>query len=162
MANSSKKVRKLVEQLDLSEENLTAALQTQPTLFMSAAEYRVQCLRRRTGASADLGRIRAEVAIRVRDEAVASGHKITVQQVDAGVESDEEVQEAVLADNEARAEDEFSKLLVEAFRERGNMATAMVRLVGAEAAKESGLVRAELDRLGLGKVREELEDRYAQ
>jgi len=36
------------------------------------------------------------------------------------------------------------------------MAKALVQLLGAEAAAESGFVRAEMERMGVGKLRERI------
>ena len=56
--------------------------------------------------------------------------------------------------------EEWAKLLVSSYEMRGSMCKALVQLVGAEAAVESGFIRAELERIGVGTLKEKVKSQF--
>ena len=153
-----KPVKDLLADLDFPEEGVLDALQSQPALAFEAGKFWVKKLRERMAAEARLEVLKVEAAEEFREAEDAAGNKPpTVQRVAEKVAAHESVKKAQHEANEAKAAEQLAKVLYGAYGERGSMAKAIVQLAGAEAAKEAGLLRAELDRMGFGTLRDKVE-----
>ena len=152
-------VRELIGLMDFSQEGLADALLVQPGLFLKAARYRIEKLRILQQAEAALDDIELDTAMRVRNAERPDG-KITEKYIEQETERDSRVKEARHRRDEAKALEEWAKLLLDAFRERGSMAKALVQLIGAEAAIDSGFIRGELERMGLNRLKDSVAKRY--
>lgn len=149
----------LIAKLDFSEEQVAASLLNQPTLLLKASHYRVQKLRNRMQAEADYDKASAECALRVRAQ---SEGKITEAYIKETVATDADVLLAQRKYNETKAAEEWAKLLIESYQMRGSMLKALVQLLGAAAASESGFLRAEMERLGMGKLADKVRARFEE
>ena len=147
----------LIDSLDFAEERTAEAILNQSKLLLKASHYRVNKLRARMKAEAAMELVRAKTALLIRGN---SEGKITEAFIKETVECDGDVQIAQRAYDEAKAAEEWGKQLIEAYQMRGSMLKALVQLLGAEAAVESGFVRTEMERMGVGQLREKVMARY--
>ena len=151
-------IKKLIKELGLTQGTLHADIMSQPKLMWKAAEYRVEKMRRHMAAKSALEDAKVQAAKKYRS--LHMNDKVTVQQVNEAVASDPTVQDKQVLCDEASAMEEYGKLMYYSYKERGDMAQAMVRLLGSEAAKDARFLEAELARLGADKIREEAKERY--
>ena len=117
MANLS--AQALIAKLALVDENILADAARQPLLFINAARYRVSTMRRRATASAALDAGRASLALRIRAKKEGDGgKKFTEAALKEKLENHSAVR-ALRADLDRAYEgEEFSKLILEAYRMR--------------------------------------------
>jgi hypothetical protein len=108
----------LLSSLSFREELVQVAAAHQPTLFVKAARLRVQCMRDRARADAQLDETKAESQARVREHLAQSGQKITIDAVADGATLDPAVQKMRATLRAAEAREEMGKLMLEAFRHR--------------------------------------------
>ena len=153
------KLEQLLVDIDFSDENLVEAIMKQPGLLLAASRWRVDRLRRRITAESNWTQVQTTAAIRARSGGDGET-KITEKYIEECVRVDPVVIEARRLYDEARATEEFAKLLIDAYQMRGSMLKALVQLFGAEAATESGLIRAEMERMGVGQLRDKLRKRF--
>jgi len=147
-------VQELIDKMDFTDENTAGALLTNAGLLLKASYYRVQKMRLRMRAESNLEAVTAETALAIR--AQEAGNKVTEGYIKETVATDKRVRAAQTAFDEAKAVEEWAKLMLNCYEMRGSMAKALVQLLGAEAAAESGFVRAEMERMGVGKLRERI------
>jgi len=109
----------LITQLSVLDENILAEAARQPALFIDAARYRVSKMRKRAQANAALEARWSHLALRIRarkdDE---GGKRMTEAALKATVESQKSIKMLRSDLERAYAEEEFSKLILEAFRMR--------------------------------------------
>lgn len=151
-------LQELVEAMEFTEAGLAEAMVHQASLLLKASKYRVQKMRQRMKVETDLNQIRTKIALLIR--AQGSETKITEKYIEAATEQSPDVLGAQKAFNEARALEEWSKLLLDSFQMRGSMLKALVQLLGAEAATESGFIRAEFERMGISQLKEKVKARF--
>lgn len=151
-------LNELINSLELSEEALAHEILEQPKLFLQAARYRVEKMKVRMRAEAVLNQIQLETAGKVRQ--TEADVKVTEKYIQEQTDQDPSVRAAQRAFDDAKVMEEWSKLLLDSFRERGSSCKVIVQLLGAEAAKESGLFRAELEHLGVNQLKDKVKKRY--
>lgn len=125
----------LLNKLDFSVEEVSRAAQEQPKLFLTACRFRIQRMRRRSSAEARLESKRAEIGLRIRQKYRSTGDKITEAQLASMILRNSEVGELRERFSRAEEEEEFCKLLLEAFRMRRDA----VRIVSEQALAEMNL-----------------------
>ncbi len=118
MSSTKVDIRKLLSKLDFSIEGLAEASVEQAKLFERAAEYRTSCLRERLKAEAAYDLAKASRSLVLRHRAEAEGRKITEGLVGDSVTASRSVKESLALFIDAQVLDEYSKLLVDAFRMR--------------------------------------------
>ncbi len=125
---------KLLDALSFTDEEVGDAALEQAKLYLEAARYRIQCLRNKNAktSAAEVTQATAELAVRRRLK--EEGDKVTEGQVKAIALKKPSVQEALAAQMDAEEEDEFSKLLLEAFRQRRAAIETIQYLMGSEVA----------------------------
>ena len=108
----------LIERLALVDENILAEAARQPILFIDAVRFRVAAMRRRSQAVAELGAKRSRIALVIRAKGVAAGERVTDKNCAERVDKHSLIRE--LSDKVDRAieVEEFSKLILEAYRMR--------------------------------------------
>jgi len=106
----------LLQKLGFSPDNVVQAASENPLNFRDAIEFRQHCLGERTRAKMMLERTQAERALAINKDFRDRGEKITEAIRDALVLLDPEVRTASDAFARADESDEYSKLVVEAFR----------------------------------------------
>lgn len=149
-------LKKLIAELDFSQEGVAQAMLNQPKLLLDASYYRVEKMKARLRAEAYLDQARVSAAINAR----ATLEKVTENGVIEQVGNSPEVIAARKAFDEARAMEEWAKLVIDSYQMRGSMLKAYAQLLGAEAALESGVVRAESERMGIADLREKVLNRF--
>lgn len=153
-------INELLSHLELREEGVESYLLDQPKLFLQSAQYRISKVRAAKQAKAALEILEADVAQLIRAQARENDDKLTEKALGEHLSQTKKIQEARKVLDEAETAEEYSKLIMDSFRQRGDMLRSLVQLMGAEAAKEAGFVRAELERMGGDKIREQATKRF--
>lgn len=154
---ASEEVLELIDALDFSPENVIGASSQQPKLFLKAVDYRITCMRRRIAAESKRDAMRVEVATAARSHAELAGVRATEAYISEKVGQNEAyitANESYLAQD---TEEEYAKLLVEAYRMRRDCLKIVGDLMwaerSAERAREEGA--AQLD-----EVRRRVREKY--
>lgn len=152
-------IASLLNKIDFSPERVVDAACENSLLFVQAIEYRRQCLEKAKNAKMSWEKGKAEKDLSIRrnarqnDEKVTEGHITSQILVDPGV--DKLAQEL----SKAEVHDEYSKLVVEAFRMRRDC----LRIVDDLVRDEVGLQRAvEAGSEKLQKLRKDVSERYPE
>jgi len=132
----------LVKRLAIVDQNILAEAAKQAQLFMDAAEYRVETMRRRAEAVARIESRRASLVLKRRAEKDELGKKATEGEIKAWVESRKIISQLRAAVDRGYEEEEFGKLILEAYRMR----------------REAIRVIAEAENLGLMRGSKEVEN----
>lgn len=157
MKESKNEVAQLLKAIDFSAVNVVQAAAENPTLFVRAAEYRLTCLRARNAAKMEWEKAQAETDLAIRREARLTGDKITEALVSNQVTVNSTVAHYAVKFSEADELDEFSKLIIEAFRMRRDC----LRIVGELTRDELSLARAtEAGAEKLAVTRRKLKERF--
>jgi hypothetical protein len=130
------------------EANLRVNLDTlieqaaeQPILLKQAADYRVECLRRKNHAEQSRDYLEAATNLKMRQDGIDNGLKISEENLKKKVIVDPEVRAANAAYSYAEEEEERARLLVEAFRHRRDMIQVIRDVafteVGSQKAREA-------------------------
>jgi len=138
----------LIDALDINADLLEKAAMVQPKLFLEAARIRVQKMRSRRIYESMLEAKKASLGLRIRRKHAELGEKLTEAHITSRILQDEAVTEIAGKLHRAEEEEEFAKLLVEAFRQRRDVLKVISEQRNAEAY---------LGRVSLGRM-EELED----
>ncbi|MDE2104401.1 MAG: hypothetical protein KGL39_44595 [Patescibacteria group bacterium] len=147
-------VAALVDALDFHDEDVERAARAQPRLFLEASRYRVQKMRARVMLDTRLETVRAEAALHLRDKRRNStGRALTEAAVRNYVDTHRKCGRVARKAQKAQVEEEFSKLLVEAFRQRAQALKIIVEAYGAEMAKEIRVYKEEQEREGMARLR---------
>ena len=145
----------LIRKLSVIDEDILAAAAIQPQLFIDAARYRVDSMRKRAVAVAKMEQYRAKLALYIRRKRNSSGDKVTEGYLKERVEINKGTVKRRSAVERSYEEEEFSKLLLEAYRYRMNAVRIIADAQHIEGMKESGEVeRIEAGRKLRTKVRE--------
>ena len=142
-------IQALLTKIGLSQETLMQDLLSQSQLLLEASKYKIQKLRRRMEAEEILSQARLDAAQKIRSR---EDIKITEKFVEEEVERGQDVQKARRDYNEAKAMEAWAGFIRDSFSERGSMGKAIVQLIGAEAALDSGFIRGELERMGISRL----------
>lgn len=147
----------LLAQIDFSPDNVVAAAATNPKLFVKSIEFRVECLRKRNAAKMAWEKGQAEADMAIRREARKSGDKVTERYIEEQVLLDPGVATLATKFTAADEMDEYSKLIVEAFRMRRDC----LKIIGDLTRDELSLARAaEAGAEKLANTRRRLRDKY--
>jgi hypothetical protein len=147
----------LLEQLDFSPDNVLAASSEQPGLFLQAIDYRMKAMRSNSQAKMALELSEADVSSSLRKEAKAIGDKTTESALSEQVMLNKSIQVLSKQKRDAEEQDEFAKLLLEAFRMRRDC----LRIVG-DLAKSEMATKAYFDESEdkLRRTKEQLKQKY--
>ena len=109
----------LIKKLALISENIMGEAARQPALFIDAARYRVSKMRRRSQAVAELEVMRSKLALTIRAKKSASGSKLLREgAVKEKITAHSVIQRLTAEMERAYEAEEFSKLILEAYRMR--------------------------------------------
>jgi len=157
---SMMEIDELVGKVTFPPEAVAAAMIEQPRLYLEAAKYHVAKAKAQAAAKAALKEEEADVGAMFRKEAESDGRKVTERAVAEHVDSNADVREARQNLTDATVMELWGRYVVESFSQRSRMLESFVRMIGAETARESGFVKAALDRLGMDKLREDLAESF--
>jgi hypothetical protein len=158
-------LKALIEHLDFSEENIIQANREQAQLFLEASRYRVKRMRARIQfeSALDVEKSEASIFLRLKkrnEKDVKKGANLTEPYMKAKIEVDPAVQEARSKFDNAQVYEEWAKLLLEAYRQRGRTIQTLAELLGAEANAQAKLARKELELEGLDNLKKAVRKRY--
>ncbi len=143
-------VAELLGKIDFSPDNVIEAAAVNSVLFVDAIDYRRECLSKRNAAKMVMEQIQAGKDLNMRREARALGDKITERHIETSLLLDPDVADAMRLYDEAEELDEYSKLVVEAFRMRRDCLKIVGELMrgelSAQAAVEAGMEKMESSR----------------
>jgi len=147
----------LIHRLAFSQDNVMSAAAEQPVLFFQAAEYRIAIYRKYQSAKQEFGTVKAAVSLSIRQEFADKGEKTTEGAIEARTLLDENVNIAQHALQEAEAEEEASKLMLEAYRMRRDSLKVMMEWRGADLRAQQA---QEFGSAAFNETRSNLERRY--
>jgi hypothetical protein len=110
--------KKLIERLPIVRENILEEAATQPARFLDAANYRVAAMRQRMQAVAKIEYFRSKAKLYLRRKKRDSGDKMTEWALADRVEVSPTHRRLRAEMEQAQQMEEFSKLIVEAYRMR--------------------------------------------
>ena len=151
---------KLIAELDFSEENVIKANREQATLFLEASRYRVKKMRNRIQAEAEYESRQAEASIFLRG-LKKKGSAITEGYIRDKVSIHPKVIRAREKFDKSQAYEEWSKLLLEAYRQRGHAIKTLAELLGAEANAQARLARKDAEMMGFESLKKKVRKRFS-
>ncbi len=111
-------IKALLDHIDFSSDNVVEAATENAPLFRIAIDYRIECLRNRNAAKMSWEVAKADKELRIREDARNNGERVTERNVEAIILVDPAITDLQEKYNRADEIDEYSKLVVEAFRMR--------------------------------------------
>jgi hypothetical protein len=149
----------LLQQLDFAPENVVQAAATQPRLFLQAADFRIQCMRKAVAAKHKFEMVRAERELSIRKSARDLGDKMTEGHINATLTVDPKVVEAQEHLNQMDVEEAYGKLMLAGYYQRNDVVDVIARLTGAERAMEKIV---ENQKASLQDTKRKLDERYGR
>jgi len=153
-------LEQLIGQLDFAEENLIQANREQPNLFLEASRYRVKRMRARIQAETAYEMRQAESSIFLRSLKKKGDGSITEKYISDKVKLRPRVIKARDKFDKAQAYEEWAKLVLETFRQRGSAIKTLAEILGAEANAQARLARKDLEMEGFEKLKKAVRKRY--
>lgn len=125
-------VSALLDLVPFSPEGVVDAACGNTALYVDAIRYRLRCLEQASSAKRTWETACAEKDLQLRQQARASGEKITEGYIDSKILLDKKI--AHLAEEHERAEvyDEYSKLIVKVFEMRRDLLRDVTTMVSRE------------------------------
>lgn len=149
--------KSLIEKLTVVDENILAEAARQPLLFVDAARYRVHKMRRRAQADAALDYARSSLGLKTRK--APSEDRLTEGAVKAIIDTDKNICVLRAGLDEAEAQEELAKLILEAYRYRRDAIRILAEARVYEGMRETAEVEKIETRRKLSRKARELEDR---
>lgn len=137
------KSSKLIDSLAIVDENILAEAAQQPLLFIAAVRYRVRKMRLKAQAEAALEQHDSGLDLRIRARGNKRGEKYTEGTIKATIRTNGPHKELQALYDQAAAEEEFAKGLLEAYRMRRDAIRVLAEAQQYEGIKDT----AELDRI---------------
>lgn len=126
----------LLARLYFPEEEIQQAVLEQAKLFLAAADYRVKKMKSRQDAAYALDRLRAGYSLQVRKKFAAANvggkRNVTEGQIKDTLERVEAINSAQEALGSAEALEEWSKLVLEAYRQRRDVLKILAQFAFVE------------------------------
>ncbi len=109
-------VAELLSEINIDADNAAQSAVACAVLFVDAIDFRRECLERRSLAKIEMERAQVEKALELRKEFRATGDRATEKNIEELTLVSPRVKQFMDNFNKADALDEYSKLVVEAFR----------------------------------------------
>lgn len=125
----------LLDRLYFPEEEIQQAVLEQAKLFLAAADYRVKKMKSRQDSGYALDRLRASYSIRIRKKYAAADtgkRNVTEGHIKEILEGVDEIRTAQEALGTAEALEEWSKLVLEAYRQRRDVLKILAQFAFVE------------------------------
>lgn len=132
--------KQLIRRLAILNENIASEAALQPSLFVDAARYRVAKMRKRAQIGAKLQYEQARIAMLIRNRKNERGEKMTEGALKERVETKLIIKRLRAASDRAYEEEEMSKSIQEAFRQRNSAIKIIAELQIAEGNRESAQI----------------------
>ena len=152
----------LMDKLDFSEEAVLQANREQPSLFLEASRYRVKKMRTRIQSESNLKaeQANASMFLRLKKKKAEKGSSFTEGYIKDKVTVHPGVIEAQAQEDNAQVYEEWAKLLLEAYRQRGHAIKTLAEILGAEANAQARQSRKEFEIEGFEKLKDAVRKRY--
>ena len=147
----------LLKQVDFSSDNIVTAAAENSRLFLRAVTLRMQCVRESNAAKMGYEEARARLSLKLRAEAEAIGQKTTEKGIEALLLIDPDLITLATLRDRADEMEEYSKLVVEAFRMRRDCLEIIKGLVWDEMSLQRA---AELNSGKLAELRARVRNKY--
>lgn len=144
----------VLSRLSYTVETVLEAAVEQASLFERVAHYRVEAMRSRLVLEMELERLKADLELSIRKQAADIDEKITEGAIKARIAANGLVQMAQNRLSEAEAQEEYAKLLLEAYRHRRDS----LEVVAQQSSAERSMSR--LVEEGLNETRRQLAGKY--
>ena len=131
-------IQSLLDQIPFDAANVQEAAAANPALFVKSIEYRIDSFRARTAAKMALEEAEAQKDVDLRKEARTTGDKITEKNIEQLLTLSPRIKQKREEYSQAEALDEYSKLVVEAFRMRRDC----LRIIGDLSFDMQSMARA--------------------
>lgn len=122
----------LLDRLYFPEEEIQQAVLEQAKLFLAAADYRVKKMKARQDAGYALERLRASYSLRIRKKYAAADSRVTEGNIKEMLEGVQEIKSAQESMGTAEALEEWSKLVLEAYRQRRDVLKILAQFAFVE------------------------------
>jgi len=131
-------VKLLTEKIDIDEIDIITASKEQPGLFLKAARYRVQKMRKRVRAASYYDTIKTEAALVIRKKDSAKNPKkpMTESHLKELLLQNPDIVDARDALDKAKEEEEIAKLFLAAYEQRQESIQTISRMIGHELSVE--------------------------
>lgn len=130
-------LKSVLDALPIIDENILAEAAFQPGKFIDASRYRVGRMRWRAYISAKLEALESQLGLAVRARGNADG-RVTEGYVKSKVQKNKQVRRLQSKVREAEQLEEFSKLILEAYRQRRDAIRIIADAELREGDKQSG------------------------
>jgi hypothetical protein len=142
-----KPVSDIINSLAIVAENIDEEAIMQPMLFVDAARYRVAKMRVRAQAETALDQITGELGLTIRARGSDSSERITNDYIKSRVQKHPKFRRLQTELQQAEQKEEFSKLLLEAYRMRRDALRIVAESQAAEGLRQvSGIERKSAER----------------
>jgi hypothetical protein len=125
-------VSTLLDLVPFSPEGVVEAACGNTALYVDAIRYRLRCLEEASSAKREWETACAEKDLQLRQQARASGDKITEGYIDAKILLDKKIARLAEAHERAETHDEYSKLIVKVFEMRRDLLHDVTTMVSRE------------------------------
>ncbi len=150
--------KQLIQKLPLISENILVEAAQQPSLFVEAAEYRVSIMRLRSQALTEYENWCSKLALHYR-KSKTKGERVTEGAIKDHVRINRNTRVLDIKLQRAFAHEEFSKLLLEAFRMRRDAIRVIAEAYNIEGIRGSAQVEKIEAHRKLVKKAQDLESR---
>jgi hypothetical protein len=136
--SAQEQLNDILNRLDFTEETLPTAVLEQASLYMDAARYRIQKMRKKNAAELAYDTARAKRALNYRRNAasVAPGKKsMTETHLNQLLDADQALASLKKALQDAELAEEWSRNLQEAMRMRRDMIEVYARMMGPDSSE---------------------------
>lgn len=155
--NEPADLERMISKLVFHEEDVARAAMEQPKLFLEACRFRVQKLRKKIAAKTDYEQKYARVAMQLRAQK-RKGQTEGLIKDRAALHSS--VREAKKAFDKAAVAEEWSELLVEAYRQRKDACKILAQILGSEASAELRIAESDLGKRQMQRMRDKVRQRF--
>ncbi len=129
------KLDQVIKNLRVVAENIRAEAVNQPILFLEAARYRVDCMRRTSKAKAMREAWESQAWLAAKKKIEARGDRATLDLIKMVMQKEPEFEQHRAAVDEAEAQEELSKLILTAYRQRRDAVIILADAEGMETSK---------------------------
>jgi hypothetical protein len=137
-----KPVSDIISGLAIVAENIDEEAIVQPLLFVEAARYRVYRMRVRAQAETALDQVTGELGLHIRARKAGGSERITNDYIKSRVQKHPRFRRLQSELQQAEQKEEFSKLLLEAYRMRRDAIKIVAEAQAAEGLRQvSGIER---------------------
>jgi hypothetical protein len=157
---SKPNVIELLDSIGFSPDNVVGAAAGQTGLFVKAINYRLACLQDKTRQDMDCKRISAEQELKIRKEAKANDEKLTESHIKSLLLVNKTVVASETQLAQAEAYDEYSKLVIEAFRMRRDCLKIVSENSRTEFYASGRTLDAEVEAERLAVLRQRTRERF--